>query len=113
MICSVLVLGLPPAAGCAPGKTWRAAAEYLRTRLVARFGSAVRFAYADLFSAEMGEHPELETLVAEGTPLPIVLIDGRLRFSGGKLDVTAIERAVAETLATPVPFTAPVEVPVP
>ncbi len=113
MSCAVLVLGLPPAAGCAPGKTWRAAAEYLQKRLVARFGSAVRFAYADLFSTEMGEHPEFETLVSEGTPLPIVLIDGRLRFSGGKLDVTAIERAVAESLSTPVPVTAPVEVPVP
>ena len=113
MSCSVLVLGLPPAAGCAPGKTWRAAAEYLHARLVARFGPVVHFAYADLFSAEMGEHPELETLVAEGTPLPIVLIDGVLRSSGGKLNVTAIERAVAETLSTSVPITAPVEEPVP
>lgn len=113
MTCSVLILGLPPAAGCASDKTWRAAAEYVRTRLVARFGSAVRFAYVDLFSAEMGEHPEFETLVAAGTPLPIVLIDGALGFSGGKLQISAIERAVAATLATSVLVTAPVEVPVP
>lgn len=113
MSCSVLVLGLPPAAGCAAGNTWPAAAELVRARLVERFGSAVRFAYVDLFSAEMGEHPELETLVAEGAVPPIVLIDGAPRFSGGKLNVSAIERAVAESLAGRAPLPSPMEEPVP
>jgi hypothetical protein len=33
---------------------------------------------------------------------PIVLIDGVLHSSGGKLHLSAIERAVAERLAAPV-----------
>ena len=113
MNCSVIILGLPPSAGCAPGKTWRAAAEYVETRLAARFGLAVRFTYVDLFSAGMGEHPELETLVAEGMPLPIVMIEGVPRFSGEKLNVTAIERAVADALSERVPVATPMEVPFP
>lgn len=113
MSCSVVILGLPPTAGCAPGKTWRAAAQYVHARLAARFGPAVRFVYVDLFSAEMGEHLGLETLVAEGRPLPIILIDGEPRFSGSKLNVSAIERAVADVLSERVPVTTPLEEPVP
>jgi hypothetical protein len=99
MTCTVLIMGTPPTSGCAPGKTWRAAAGYVGERLDGRFGGSVRFAYVELFSPEMYEHPELEPLVATGSPMPLVLVDGELRFSGGKLNVTAIERAVAERLA--------------
>lgn len=107
MSCSVIIMGTPPTVGCTPGKTWRAAAGYVGQRLSARFGGAVRFAYVDLFSPEMYDYPELEPLIAAGSPMPLVLVDGELRLSGGKLNVTAIERAVAESLAAGVVVTPP------
>ncbi len=100
MTCSVLVVGLPPAAGCAPGNTWRAAAAFVQQRLEQRFGDRVAFEYAELFSPDMVRHPDVEADIAAGhADLPIVVIDGVRRFSGGKLNVGAIERAVADALA--------------
>jgi hypothetical protein len=106
MSCEVLIVGLPPAAGCPSTETWRAAAELVHSRLAKRFGSEVRFEYADLFSAEMAPHADIEALVADGAALPIVAIDGVARFIGGKLRASAIEREVAERLATAVPVSA-------
>ena len=47
----------------------------------------------------MARHPDVEAAIAadEAVP-PIVVIDGVRRFGGGKLNVSAIERAVAEAL---------------
>ena len=100
MTCPVLVVGLPPAGDCAPGRTWRAAAAFVQQRLVQRFGDRVAFEYAELFSADMARHPDVEADIAAGrASLPIVVIDGVRRFSGGKLNVGAIERAVADAVA--------------
>jgi len=97
--CSVLVVGMPSPAGCASMKTWRAAAELVEARLVARFGSAVVFEYAELFGPDMARHPDVEAAIATGEAVPpIVVIDGVRRFAGGKLNVSAVERTVAETL---------------
>ena len=99
MTCSVLVVGMPSPAGCASTKTWRAAAELVEARLVARFGSAVVFEYAELFGPDMARHPDVEAAIAAGEAVPpIVVIDGARRFAGGKLNVSAIERVVAERL---------------
>ena len=98
MTCSVLVVGIPMAA-CDPAKTWKAAASLVEQRLVERFGPAIEFEYAELFGPEMARHPDIEAAVAAGeADLPIVVIDGIRRFSGGKLNLSAIERAVAEAL---------------
>ena len=99
MSCHVLIVGVPSPAGCAANKTWRAAAEFVFARLVARFGEAVTVEYAELFGPEMHQHPNVESWIASGeaTP-PIVAIDGVTRFAGGKLNVTAIERSVAEAI---------------
>ena len=100
MICSVLVVGMPSPAGCASTKTWKAAATFVEQRLVARFGQAVAFEYAELFGPDMARHPDVEAAIATGEAVPpIVVIDGVRRFAGGKLNISAIERAVAETLA--------------
>ena len=99
MICSVFVVGMPSPAGCASTKTWRAAAAFVEQRLVARFGPAVAFEYAELFSADMARHQDVEAAIAAGEAVPpIVVIDGVRRFAGGKLNVSAVERTVAETL---------------
>lgn len=113
MTCDVLIVGLPPAAGCPSTKTWRAAAEFVHSRLVDRYGSAIRFEYVDLFSPDMARYHEIEALVAEGANPPIVVIKGVARFSGGKLNISAIERAVAEALGAGVPVPSRVEEPVP
>jgi hypothetical protein len=110
--CDVLILGLPPFAGCASTKTWRAAAELVHARLAERFGPAVQFEYFDLFSPEMARHPEVEALLVDGSIPPLVLVNGVTRFAGGKLHISAIERAVAETLSTGVPVPVPTEEPV-
>jgi hypothetical protein len=109
--CDVLVVGLPPTTGCPSSKTWRAAAEFVHSRLVERFGSGVQFEYVDLFSREMARHPEVETMIADGAELPIVVIDGEARFAGGKLNLSAIERAVADLLATGIPGPSAIEEP--
>jgi hypothetical protein len=105
--CQVVVVGLPSAAGCAPGKTWRAAASFVELRLAQRFGNRVAFEYAELFAPDMANHPDVEADIAAGLALPpIVVIDGIRRFSGGKLNVSAIERAVEAALG-PEPIRAP------
>jgi len=99
MTCTVLVVGMPSAAGCDSSKTWKAAASFVEHRLAERFGPAVAFEYAELFSPDMARHPDVETQIAVGEASPpIVVIDGVRRFAGGKLNVTAIERAVADAL---------------
>ena len=100
MTCPVLVVGLPPAGGCAPGNTWRAAAAFVQQRLAQRFGERVAFEYVELFSPDLVRYPDVEADIAAGrAELPIVVIDGVRRFSGGKLNVGAIEREVADALA--------------
>jgi len=99
--CSVLVVGMPSPAGCASTKTWKAAASFVQQRLAERFGPAVAFEYAELFGPDMASHPDVEAEIAAGEAVPpIVIIDGARRFAGAKLNISAIERAVAEALDT-------------
>jgi len=91
---------MPSPAGCASTKTWRAAAAFVARRLAERFGPAVTVEYAELFGPDMARHPDVEAAIEAGEAVPpIVVIDGSRCFAGGKLNVSAIERAVAETLA--------------
>lgn len=108
MTCHVLIVGLPSPAACAASKTWRAAAELVFGRLHARFGDAVTIEYAELFGPDMDRHRDIERSIAEGeATAPIVVIDGVQKFAGGKLMVSAIERAVAELVdPAPVPVAA-------
>ena len=99
MTCSVLIVGLPSAATCPPEKTWRSAAGFVAQRLHARFGDEVAVEYVDLFSPEMGEHADVEARIAtDGLVPPVVVVDGTVLYAGGKLNVSAIERAVAAVL---------------
>ncbi len=66
MTCSVLVVGMPSPAGCDPAQTWRSAALFVQRRLIERFGSAVTFEYAELFSPDMARHPDVEAEIAAG-----------------------------------------------
>ena len=96
MTCRVLIVGVPSAATCPPEKTWRAAGDLVAQRLHARFGDAVAVEYVDLFSPAMGGHPDVEMrIAADGLVPPVVVVDRALLSAGGKLNVSAIERAVA------------------
>ena len=99
MTCSVLIVGLPSAATCPPEKTWRAAGDLVAQRLSARFGEDVAVEYVDLFSPEMSRHSDVEARIAtDGLVPPVVVVDGAVFSAGGKLNVSAIERAVAAAL---------------
>jgi hypothetical protein len=99
MTCEVLIVGLPSAPTCPPEKTWRSAADFVAQRLHARFGSGVHVKYVDLFSPGMVDHGDVEAHIAtEALMPPIVMVAGTLLPAAGKLNVSAIERAVAAVL---------------
>ena len=78
-------MGAPVA--CADGvkDTWRDVAEWAAGQLTARFGPVVQVEYFDLFD------PACPTL-PPGAQLPIVLVNGEVISSGGKISVPAIRK---------------------
>lgn len=83
----VHIIGAPVA--CAEGvkETWRDVAKHTADQLSARFGEAVRVQYFDLFD------PTCPALPA-GAQLPLVMIDGGVLSSGGKISVPAIRKRI-------------------
>ncbi|MEI7770584.1 MAG: hypothetical protein WCI67_11370 [Chloroflexales bacterium] len=83
----VQIVGAPVA--CATGTTdaWRGVATYVAQQLALRFGDTVRVVYADLFDADCPPLPE-------GAQLPLVLVDGVVLSSGGKIRVPTIRCAI-------------------
>jgi hypothetical protein len=87
----VQIVGEPLAcATCAAG-TWRSVAGYVAQQLALRFGDALRIVYYDLFDEGCPALPE-------GVQLPLVLVDGEVVSSGGKLRVPMIRQAVEARL---------------
>ena len=86
----VQIVGAPVAA-CGEGvkDTWRELAEWTAGQLTARFGPTVRVEYLDLFEPNC---PPLPT----GAQLPVVLVNGQVLTSGGKLSVPAIRKRLEE-----------------
>lgn len=87
----VEIVGAPV---CAKGKptTWRSVSAYVADQLALHFGDGVRVVYHDLFDAGC-------PVLRDGAQLPLVLVDGQILSSGGKLNVPAIRRAVEARLA--------------
>ena len=83
----VVIVGAPIA--CAEGvrDTWREVAGQVAAQLERRFGGQVRVAYHDLFDPACPQLPP-------DAMLPVVLVDGELLTSGGKLSVPLVRRAV-------------------
>lgn len=81
----VQIIGSPVA--CAEGvrETWRELAQWAAQQLRRRYGPAVRVTYYDLFDAGCPPLPE-------GAQLPLVLVNGEVLTSGGKLSLPAIRR---------------------
>ncbi len=83
----VCVIGAPVA--CAEGvkETWREIAQHTADQLRARFGEAVCVQYFDLFDPAC---PALPT----DAQLPLVMIDGEVLSSGGKISGPAIRKRI-------------------
>jgi len=87
---SVQIIGAPIACKEGVKDSWREVAEWAAGQLKTRFGESVQVKYYDLFDAECPTIPG-------STQLPLVLVDGEVLSSGGKISVPAIRKRV-ETL---------------
>ena len=82
---TIQIIGAPVA--CAEGikDTWRELAGWIGGKVRAWYGTAVTITYFDLFDPNC-------PLLPPDTQLPLVLIDGQVFSSGGKLSMPAIRR---------------------
>lgn len=90
----VVIVGAPIA--CADGvkDTWRQLAGWTAARLRQRYGEAIAVEYHDLFDRDCPPVPD-------GAQLPLVVVDGRVVISGGKISMPRIRRALEEAGAMP------------
>jgi hypothetical protein len=81
----VHIVGAPVA--CAEGvkDTWRDVAQHAADQVRARFGDSVQVRYFDLFDPDCPALPS-------GAQLPLVIIEGEVLSSGGKISVPAIRK---------------------
>lgn len=87
----VQIIGAPIA--CADGvkDTWRDVARLTAEQLKLRFDDRVEVTYYDLFDADCPSIPA-------GAQLPLVLVNGEVVSSGGKIAIPAIRRNVERAL---------------
>jgi disulfide oxidoreductase YuzD len=85
----VEIIGAPVA--CAEGvkESWREVAEWAAQQLNARYGSQVRLTYYDLFDTDCPALPP------DGQ-LPLVLVNGMVISSGGKISIPLIRKKIEE-----------------
>ena len=83
----VQIVGAP--AACAGGvkDTWRNVAKYAADQLRTRFGDTVCVQYFDLFDPDCPALPN-------GAQLPLVMIEGEVLSSGGKISAPAIRKRI-------------------
>lgn len=83
----VQIVGVPVA--CAEGTkdSWRNVASWVAGQLRVRFGETVQVKYYDLFDADCPPIP----MEAQ---LPLVLIEGKVISSGGKISVSLLRKKV-------------------
>lgn len=87
----VQIIGAPIA--CADGvkNTWRDVAHWAAGQLSARFGDDVEVKYYDLFDADCPPMPD-------NAQLPLVMIEGEVISSGGKISVPVLRRKIESIL---------------
>jgi len=84
---SVQIVGAPIACEGGVKDSWRNIAEWAGDQLRRRFGEGVRVEYYDLFD------PAAPT-VPPDAQLPLVLVNGEVLSSGGKISVPALRRKI-------------------
>jgi hypothetical protein len=87
----VQIIGAPIACREGVKDAWREVATWAAGQLEARFGASVQVQYFDLFDPACPPIPP-------DTQLPLVLVNGEILSSGGKISVPAIQRKI-EALA--------------
>lgn len=97
------IVGAPVSCGAEVKDTWRELSDWVAGQLRRRYGDDVRVAYHDLFDASCPSLPP-------DTGLPLVLVNGEVLTSGGKLSLPLIRRAV-EALGVSAAASAPPSVP--
>ncbi|MCJ7532630.1 MAG: hypothetical protein MUO64_16585 [Anaerolineales bacterium] len=83
------IIGAPVACKDGIKETWREVAEWAAGQLQARFGDMVRVHYYDLFD------PQCPNVPSDGQ-LPVVLIDGMIISSGGKISLPIIRKKLEQ-----------------
>jgi hypothetical protein len=87
----VQIIGAPIACKEGVKDAWREVAAWVDIKLQQRFGDAVLMKYYDLFDMDC---PPL----TPNAQLPVVLVDGDLVSSGGKISVPTINRKIETVL---------------
>ncbi|CAG0987500.1 hypothetical protein ANAEL_02104 [Anaerolineales bacterium] len=83
----VQIIGAPIACKEGVKDSWRDISKWAADHLKMRFGEAVEVHYFDLFDADCPPMPN-------EAQLPLVLINGEVLSSGGKISVPAIRRRI-------------------
>jgi len=83
----VQIIGAPIACKEGVKDSWREFAGYVTGQLKGYFGEAIEAHYFDLFDADCPPLPV-------NAQLPLVLINGEVLTSGGKISVPAIRRKI-------------------
>ena len=91
----VQIIGVPIACSDGVKDTWRQVAGWAAGQLKTRFGEEVSVRYFDLFDTDCPPIPE-------GVQLPLVLVNGEVLSSGGKISVPLIRKQV-EALSMGIP----------
>jgi hypothetical protein len=87
----VQIIGAPIACKDGVKDSWREVAAWAAGQLKARFGEDVQVKYYDLFDADCPSMPA-------GAQLPLVLVNGEVLSSGGKIAIPAIRRKIEEVV---------------
>jgi hypothetical protein len=84
---AIQIIGAPVACTAGVKDTWRELTAWAAGQLRRHFGDSVRVDYYDLFDPACPPLPP-------GAQLPLVLINGEVFSSGGKISIPAIRRRV-------------------
>lgn len=87
----VQIIGAPIACKDGVKDSWREVARWAAGQLKGHFGEAVDARYFDLFEADCPPIPI-------NAQLPLVLVNGEVLSSGGKISVPAIRRKIESIL---------------
>jgi hypothetical protein len=87
----VQIIGAPAACKEGVKDSWREVAKWADGQLRQRFGESVQVQYFDLFDPACPSMPP-------GAQLPLVLVNGEVLTSRGKISVPALRRKI-ETIA--------------
>jgi hypothetical protein len=88
----VQIIGAPIACKEGVKDSWRDVAKWAIGQLKGHFGETVDARYFDLFDADCPPMPS-------GAQLPLVLVNGEVISSGGKIAIPLIRRKIQEVAA--------------